>query len=479
MNFSWTLLLNLGVIGFGLLLATVIRYRVKFFQKYLIPNALTAGFLLLPFYNYVLPKFGLTSTQLGELVYHLLSISFIAMTLRKTKKRTKGINVYSMSIGILSQYALQAITGLLLTYIFIKTLFPDLFPSFGFLLPLGFALGPGQAFAIGNGWEQFGFSGAGSIGLTFAAIGFLWACFGGVFLINYGIKKKWICVDKLDNLNTAKVKTGIYPEGAKPKVGAHLTTETEAIDSMSFNIAIVFGIYFLTFWFLKFLTWALSFAGNMGHDLAVNLWGISFIFAALIAIIVREFLKKSKIHHVFDNATLTRISGTSVDFMVSASIAAISLVVVAKYWLPILVVSTVGGSLTLLTVPWLSSRLFKDHRFHRTLIVYGASTGTMPTGLALLRVIDAEYETPVASDYMFSSGLTFIFAIPFILIINLPAYSYTTGNPIYFWIAFLISVGYLIFVIISHVVIAKSKSFKNPTKIWYFIENILHKKTKS
>jgi len=92
------------------------------------------------------------------------------------------------------------------------------------------------------------------------------------------------------------VKTGIINKNENPKIGSFLTTETEAIDSMSFNVSIVLGIYFLSYWFLKLLTWILSFAGDMGHDLSINLWGISFLFAALISILVREILKKFKIH---------------------------------------------------------------------------------------------------------------------------------------------------------------------------------------
>ena len=49
MNFPWNMFLDLGVISIALLLATFLRARINFFQKYLIPNALTAGFLLLPF----------------------------------------------------------------------------------------------------------------------------------------------------------------------------------------------------------------------------------------------------------------------------------------------------------------------------------------------------------------------------------------------------------------------------------------------
>ncbi len=53
MNFPWKFFLDLGVISIALLFATLLRARIKFFQKYLIPNALTAGFMLLFFYNFV------------------------------------------------------------------------------------------------------------------------------------------------------------------------------------------------------------------------------------------------------------------------------------------------------------------------------------------------------------------------------------------------------------------------------------------
>jgi ESS family glutamate:Na+ symporter len=126
----------------------------------------------------------------------------------------------------------------------------------------------------------------------------------------------------------------------------------------------------------------------------------------------------------------------------------------------------VGGFTVIFTVPWFCSRIFTDHRFDRTLIIYGACTGTMPTGLALLRVIDPDFETPVASDYMFSTAITFALCIPFILAINLPAYSYTTGNPIYFWAGFAVAAGYAIFTLIAFVLIAKDRAFKFPRKQW-------------
>jgi ESS family glutamate:Na+ symporter len=165
MNFNWNFFLNGGIIATGLLIATAIRSKVRFFQRFLIPNSIIAGFLLLPMYNFVFANINMNTDALGELAYHLLSLSFIALTLRTPyRQKGRGRNISSTSMAILAQFGLQALIGLGLTWLFIQTFIPDLFHSFGLLLPLGFAQGPGQAFAIGEGWRIFGIEDAGTVG---------------------------------------------------------------------------------------------------------------------------------------------------------------------------------------------------------------------------------------------------------------------------------------------------------------------------
>jgi ESS family glutamate:Na+ symporter len=467
-NFTWSLFIDLGIISAALLAATYIRARIPFFQRYLIPNALTAGFVLLPLYNFVLPHIGVTSSGLGELAYHLLSISFVAMALRKAPHAgKKGDNrIFATSVAVLSQYALQAFLGLIATFIIMSTFMPQLYEPFGFLLPLGFVLGPGQAFAIGEGWSSFGIEGAGSVGLTFAALGYIISAFGGVFLINYGIRKEWLKPEFRKLFEKSGIRTGVYGRNEERPVGSRLTTETEAIDSMTFNTGIVLVCYFLAYLFLSGITELLSALGDAGRELAVNLWGISFIFAALIGLLVKHTMQFLRVEYVLDNHTLTRVSGISVDVMVTSAIAAISLVLVSEYIVPIAILALVAGSLVFLTVPWLSSRLFTDHRFHRMLLVFGVSTGTLSTGLALLRVVDPDFETPVASDYAYASGITFVLAIPFILSINLPVRAFVTGDPLYFWLAVGVSLAYLAFVSVSFLLLSRGRVFHRPTKVW-------------
>ena len=73
---------NLGVVSLGLLVGALLRARVHILQRFLIPSAIIGGFFLLLFYNFVAPRIGLDADFLGDLVYHLLNISFIAMALR-------------------------------------------------------------------------------------------------------------------------------------------------------------------------------------------------------------------------------------------------------------------------------------------------------------------------------------------------------------------------------------------------------------
>jgi len=361
---------------------------------------------------------------------------------------------------------MQVIIGLTVTLIFIYTVRPELFHSFGYLLPLGFAQGPGQAFAIGESWKSFGIEDAGSIGLTFAAIGFIFCSIGGIYLINYGVKRSWISQEKLDELKKDRSKTGLYYIEKDKPVGSYLSTQSEAIDSLTLHIALVMFTYLFTFLLLKLIAFLLSFAGPLGVELAQNFWGISFVFAALSGLIVKNLLKIFKLQFIVDNHTMHRISGLSIDIMVTSAIAAISLVIVMNYWFPILIAVLIAGTVTIATIPWMCSRLFTDYPFIRMILLFGVSTGTLSTGLALLRIVDPDFETPVAEDYSYASGLTFFMFIPFILTINFPSKAFASGDPKWLWMSFAVIVAYVIFMLISVFLISGRKLLQGKGRMW-------------
>jgi len=469
LTFSWQFLIDLGILGVALLASTWIRSKIRFFQRFLIPNALTAGFLLFPLYNWVFPRLGMDTMSLENIVYHFLNISFISMSLRVNgEKRRSSRDVFATSTTVLTQYAIQCFLGTVVTIILIRTLLPDLFPGFGLFATLGYSLGPGQAFAIGSGWEAMGFEGLGSVGLTFGALGFIWASFGGVFLVNYGINKGWGKQSEKARIDESKVRQGVLHRGESTSASEVTDiTDPEAIDPFTFSSGLVLATYLLAYLGLKALSWLLGFLGSSGMQLATNLWGIMFIFCGITALCVKVFLTSLRLEFVIDNQRMTRISGFCVDFMVASSIAAISAAVVAKYWIPILIVGVLTGLATTFSHIWISSRVFQSHVFQRAILVYGAATGTLPTGLALLRILDPKFETPASRDFMLSAGITFLAAIPIIITANLPALGALRGSMTPTYQVLALYAFYLVVCFIAYLFLSGRRRFVNPSRMWF------------
>jgi ESS family glutamate:Na+ symporter len=109
MEFEWNFFLNFCVISIALLIATFLRAKIGFFQRYLVPNALTAGILLLPFFNFAAPEIGLSQSSLESMIYHLLSISFIAMSLRKRSEKPFSKSIATTTAMNVSSQTYQGI----------------------------------------------------------------------------------------------------------------------------------------------------------------------------------------------------------------------------------------------------------------------------------------------------------------------------------------------------------------------------------
>ncbi len=470
MNFHWDVFINLGIISVALLIATFIRSKVKFFQRFMIPNALTAGFILLPLYNYVFPLIGFETASLRDLAYHFLGMSFVVLTLKHSQHKTKDNDgAGPMAVGIIYQYTIQILVGMLLTAGIIYFIRPELFHSFGILMPLGFVQGPGQAMSIGMSWgNQMGLEGLGSIGLTFAAIGFILCCFGGIYFINFAVRNNWISKEELAYMGEESTRRGIFSRDRKNPlpIGSYLTSESEAIDSLTLQTALVLFTYFLSFLILLGITKLLALLGDSGVRLGESLWGINFIFAALTGMLMRKIIVALKADHIVDNMTMNRVSGFLVDIMVTAAIAAISIAVVIDYWLPILIVAGIGGIISIWSVIYIGSRMFKTHRFFRTLMIFGVSTGTLSTALALLRVVDPDFKSPVIEDYTFGSGIVFILVIPIILFLGWPVKTFITGEWMWFWMFFGLTFIYFIGCTIYFIIKSKKNAFRHKRQIW-------------
>lgn len=63
------------------------------------------------------------------------------------------------------------------------------------------------------------------------------------------------------------------------------------------------------------------------------------------------------------------------------------------------------------------------HHLARNAAVFGFLTGTIASGLALLRMVDPELDTPVAEELACAGGLSLLVGFPLLLMLNFPLYA--------------------------------------------------------
>jgi ESS family glutamate:Na+ symporter len=387
----------------ALLLAGVgLRARVGFFQHFLVPSCLIGGLMGLVLMHSGL--LNLETTTVEAVAYHFFNISFISVGLTRNDNGNDQAGKSGMLKGpawmALMQgltFPMQAALGGVLV-ILLGWFGVGLFPTFGFLVPLGFNEGPGQALSIGKVWEGAGFADAATIGLTFAAVGYFCAFFIGVPLVNRGIRMGRATFGPRQL--PRDFLTGILNGKATESAG-RLTLHSGNAETLAFQAALVGGVYGLTTLAVVAIGWFLP------ADVSRMLWGFFFFFGLGMALMVKWVMTRLNIDRLADAGMQRRITGFSVDYLIVATVAAIQLNIVWDYWLPISMMALVNGVLTTLLVVYFGRRL-PAYSLERTAAIFGVVTGTVSCGLLLLRIVDPDFKTPVAYEIAVMN----VFALP-------------------------------------------------------------------
>ena len=237
----WSFIVTLALLFGGMLLANLLRRKIRFLRKSLLPSAVLGGFLVLIFdaiYKRIFGQSMFDLSTLEALTYHGLGLGFIALAWRhldgvKGKKARK--DVFNTSTVTVGGYLLQAVAGLLITLCLSYII--GAFAAGGILLPMGYGQGPGQAFNWGTNYQSlYGFTHGSSFGLTIAAMGFVSACVGGVYYLN-----------KMRRAGDARAMTenaeAVEELSAERITGGNEIPVSESMDKLT----VQFGLVFLTY----------------------------------------------------------------------------------------------------------------------------------------------------------------------------------------------------------------------------------------
>ena len=404
----------IAVLLIGLLVGNLLKKKIPFLAKSLIPTSVLGGVLVLAVSNIYRIFAGISmfdtmffnenGTSLAEiLTYHCLALGFIAAVFKPSEKLKKERvrDVFNTGITTVSTYLVQGVLGLGITIVW--ALFQtDKFAAAGIILPFGYGQGSGQALNWGSIYEtDYGFAGGRSFGLTIAALGFLSAAIGGVIYLNIAERKGLV---KRDFMEEAEIFSSdeVQKTDEIPMNGS--------IDKLTVQLGFVFGSYFVAYVLIRGL-------GNLAGGLRSVLYGFNFLFGVLIATLVNFILgklKKGKIlqKQYINEFLMKRISGFFFDLMIVAGIAAIKIEMIKEYWLMIVVLGLVGALVTFFYNWIVSKTLFKGYAEEQFLAMYGMLTGTASTGIILLREIDPSFSTPASENMVYQNFPAIIFGFP-------------------------------------------------------------------
>lgn len=415
----WDPIIQIGIIAGMVLLANIIRRKIPFVQKAMIPTAVLAGFILL-----ILKYFNLvpviTTEFLETITYHTIALGFIAMSLRIPEKTVESQKMIASKSGalIVSTYLVQAIVGLVISLVLAYTFMPDLFKASGILLPMAYGQGPGQANNVGSTYEALGMTGGRSFGLSLAAAGYLCACVVGVIFLNVYSRKGKLKRATVKDEVSGSVTIDTYQDENEIPI-------SESVDKLSIQMALVCLVYLLTY----LVTWGITqlltlISPGLANTVSTLLWGFNFIIGSMIAIGCRSLftgLRKIKVmnRQYQNNYLLSRISGFLFDVMIVAGIASIDIDDLEGYWIPFLLMAVAGGIVTFYYLIFMSKKLYKGYVYEGFFSMYGMLTGTISSGVLLLREIDPQMKTPAANNLITGSSFGIAFGAPLLVLISM------------------------------------------------------------
>lgn len=396
-------------IGILLMVGTLIRAKIKLFQTLLFPASLIGGLIGFAMIN--MGWLGMPSSSgwkpitpgtFSMITFHLFAFGFVGIGLLQTKKQSSNKTVargalwISLVFGLL--FSAQALVGKGIFEGWKQIFGGEFFTGNGYLLGAGFTQGPGQTQAYATIWENtYSIANSLNVGLAFAAIGFLVAGLIGVPLAFYGLKRGWIAGGHKSELPEHFLR-GLMNKGDNPPC-ANTTTHPANIDSFGFHLGLMGALYGIAYLFG--LVWFLF----MPKGINGLGFGMIFCWGMFMAMLARKLMEKLDILHLIDGETTRRLTGTTVDFMICAVFMGIQMRALEDVAVPFVIAVILGSLITLFICLWFGRRS-PEYGFERGLTLFGYCTGTAASGLLLLRVVDPDFETPVAVEV----GLMNVFA---------------------------------------------------------------------
>ncbi|WP_049572515.1 sodium/glutamate symporter [Streptomyces sp. SBT349] len=383
----WSLLGDAGLIAALLVVGAFARARLSLVQRLMLPSSVIAGFLGLLLGPEVLDLLPF-SDQLGTYSSVLIVVVFACLALSSESgfgafgKSTGNFSLYSIGM-----YTVQVGLGVAFALILLGPIWdtPD---AFGTMLFAGWAGGFGTAAALGSAFEGDGWQEASSLGFTSATLGMLVGIVGGIAVTNWGARRGHAKgVGRFADL-PEDLRTGLIRNREERTATGTATTSAVSIEPLALQLSLVAGVSAAAYGISEWI-------GDLWPDFVVPVFAVAF----LVGLALRLVGRSTPAWGYVDPTTLRSVSGTATDVLIVCGIASIVPSFVADYVTPLLLLLALGLAVCLLLFLVVAPRVFEADWFEKALFTWGWATGSVSTGVALLRMSDPKLETRTLDEF--------------------------------------------------------------------------------
>jgi len=452
------LLMNSFMVAFGLAsimlcIGTLFRAKIGFLRNMLVPASVIAGIIGVIFMNliaYFDVNIGTDANMFTDIVNNLFTVSFISICLTGSsggEGTAKSIFKGALGMGLVwcLLYAITPLVGMLIVGGIGKGF--DMEAIYGSMIPYAFTQGPGQAAAYGAVYESFGWENAAMVGVTFAAIGFVVAFLVGVPAAKLGVSRG---IAKNCGEIDQSILKGYLKKDEQTNYMVKDTTCNSNIETLSFHFAVIGLCYILAIGISKILGLLPSFLGDAME-------GLMFMNGMFAAYIVRFIMKKLGLVFLLEDTLQNKITGWTADYLVVCAFMAVGFSILGSWIVPMLIEAAIVTVITFVICFYFGKRLGGSHDFERTLGLYGTATGTVPSGIALVRIVDPEFKTTTAIE-LGLMNMVMLFSTP-VYIVLLGMASGSISVPI--------TMAALVGCAVIYLILLKvTKCWKKPTFTW-------------
>lgn len=410
------MLVDASLIALLLVAGQLLRARVGWLQKGLVPSSMIAGFLGL-----VGGPQGLGWLDFSPQVDGppdaiaisrwpaVLVVAVFGTLLLGHRKGHGPLASRLRRVGPVISYNFAAEAGqfavaLLFGSVILRVLAPEVPKQLAVMMPAGYAGGAATSTVFAQGFEAQGWQDALAVGFAFATVGQSVAIVGGVLLINLAARRGWTSAQREapgEASCLAPSSESFVDEASQRPVG-YATVNPLALDPLAWHLGLLGATYWLTFT-----------VDALIHQAVPGQYVIpQFSLAMLLGAMLQGGFEVVGIGKYVDAQTMRRLGSAAADILIVCSIASIRLSVLKELAAPIAILAILGTVYSLAAFA-VGRWVFQEFWLERSLFTFGWLTGVVGTSVALVRVIDPRHDSNAVEDY----GTSFLILGPLEMIL--------------------------------------------------------------